>query len=99
MARPKMVTRTVGITRITAVVLNVNTLESHVQTFTVSGRYEQGTKELKTLLASKNTDDLMWIKAESVVYEEKLFGMSEEDFLAHAKELPPRKAGEADAEE
>lgn len=97
MARQRMITRTVGITRITAVVLNVNTLDSHVQTFTVSGKYEQGTKELKSLLASKNTDDLMWIKAESVVYEEKLYGMTEEEFLTHAKELPPR-TGKADEE-
>ena len=97
MARQRMITRTVGITRITAVVLNVNTLDSHVQTFTASGKYEQGTKELKSLLASKNTDDLMWIKAESVVYEEKLYGMTEEEFLTHAKELPPR-TGKADEE-
>lgn len=97
MARQRMITRTVGITRITAVVLNVNTLDSHVQTFTVSGKYEQGTKELKSLLASKNTDDLMWIKAESVVYEEKLYGMTEEEFLTHAKELPPR-TGKSDEE-
>ena len=97
MARQRMITRTVGITRITAVVLNVNTLDSPVQTFTASGKYEQGTKELKSLLASKNTDDLMWIKAESVVYEEKLYGMTEEEFLTHAKELPPR-TGKADEE-
>lgn len=97
MSRPKMVTRTVGITRITAVVLNVDTLESHETTITVTGKYEQGTKELKSLLASKSTETLMYVKAISCDYEEKLYGMTDEEFLVHAKELPPR-TGKADEE-
>lgn len=92
MSREKMVTRTVGTTDITAIVLNVETMVSEDVTFTVSGQYSLGTKELKNLLASKSDDTHLYVKATLCAYEEKLYGMTEAEFLKYAKVLPPRTA-------
>ena len=97
MAREKMITRTVGTTEITALTLNTDTLEAKEVTFTVPGLLECGTKEMKKLLTSMSTDSMTYVKAVKCAYIEKLYGMSESDFLKYAKELPPR-TGKADEE-
>ena len=94
MAREKMVTRTVGTTEVTALALNLNTREASEVTLTVPGLVEIGTKELKKILDSKSTTEISYVTALKCVYVEKLYGMTEEDFLKYAKELPPRTVKE-----
>lgn len=90
MAREKMVTRTIGSTEITVLALNLKTREVTEVTFTVPGLVESGTKELKKIQDSKSTSEVSYVTALKCEYKEKLYGMTEEEFLKYAKELPPR---------
>ena len=97
MARQKMVTRTITKSLITAIVLNVDTLESAPITFEVSGIYELGTREMKSLLDSRSDETHMYVKATKVEVIEQLYGMTEDEFIQYGRVLPPRT--KADAEE
>lgn len=92
MARERMITRTV--TEVTAKVMcvNVETAQVEVVTHVLSGNYEDNNQILKTLKKLHETDNYKLIKVEEVETKEKLYGMTEQQFIELAKELPPRTA-------
>ena len=92
MARERMITRTV--TEVTAKVMcvNVDTAQAEVVTHVLSGNYEDNSQILKTLKKLHETDNYKLIKVEEVETKEKLYGMTEQQFIELAKELPPRIA-------
>jgi len=92
MARERMITRTV--TEVTAKVMcvNVETAQVEVVTHVLSGNYEDDNQILKTLKKLHETDNYKLIKVEEVETNEKLYGMTEQQFIELAKELPPRTA-------
>lgn len=90
MAREAMVTRTIISTIANALCLNIETAEPFNQTVVLAGTY----KDAKTLeRAVKKAIENDTVKVATVVdsYEdEKLYGMTEVDFIKNAKVLPPR---------
>lgn len=97
--RERMVTRTVTATKATALCLNVTTSEPSNETLTLSGVFKND--KAKMLKAFQSVYDTEENKAVAIVaYEEieTLYGMTEQEFIKYAKELPPRKAGETDTE-
>lgn len=90
MARVPQVTRTMKSTKATVLCLNTETAEPFNDTVVLSGTYKDNKAILKTVKSQLDNDTVTAVKLVDVVIEEKLYGMSEQDFLNHAKELPPR---------
>ena len=89
MARERMVTRTVESTIAYTMCLNVETADVSVETYRVSGKFEE--KELlKKLKKLYETETFKVVAIQSTETEEKLYGMTEELFIELAHELPPR---------
>ena len=92
MARVPQVTRTIVTTKATALCLNVETGEAENATFTVPRTYKDNEKLLKAIKAVGETDTLKVVHIVDVQTEETLYGMTEQDFIAHASILPPRNS-------
>ena len=92
MARERMITRTV--TEVTAKVMcvDVETAQVSVVSYVLTGNYEDNEQILKTLKKLRETDNFKLIKVEGVETKEKLYGMTEQQFIELAKELPLRTA-------
>ena len=90
MARIRMVTRTVDTTTCTAVAVNLKSMALENLTVTVSGRFSENADMLKHLQATKDTDTFKFVQVLTLEHKEVLYGMPEDEFLKHAKVLPPR---------
>lgn len=93
MAKKPMVTRTITFTKVTALVINPSTREASEKDFKVSRTYRNDV-QLMAALEAFNTADcrIVSVIASEVITE--LYGMTEDDFIAAAKVLPPRTAQE-----
>lgn len=91
MARERMVTRTVSFTECNVMVMHVSTATVTTETLRISGTFDNDNDILKAVKKSYETvnDKPTYIVSSEV--KEILYGMSEEDFIRRAKELPPRK--------
>lgn len=89
MARKRMITRTVEQTTAQVMTLDVTTAEVQVRTYDIGGKYTDEDL-LKKLQKIFQTDTLKLVHVESQICKEVLLGMDEEDFIIHAKVLPPR---------
>lgn len=94
MARERSVTRTINVTTVKAITMDIETKAVSTQDFTISG--DTPTQDLALKQAKKlyETSTLKIVAIESLETIEKLYGMSEVEFLKYAKELDPttRKA-------
>lgn len=91
MARVPQVTRTIPTTIATIFCVNTEDRSTFEQTITLPRTYKD---EAKMMKAVENVLAGEPIKAVSITgYEvkETLYGMSEAEFIAHAKVLPPRE--------
>lgn len=93
MARERMVTRTVTQSTIEVMTVNVNTADVSIIPYKLGGMYDEA-EALKKLKKLFETDDLKLVHVESIITEELLLGMPEEDFIRFATVLPPRKQTE-----
>lgn len=100
MARERMITRTVDVTTVDCITMNIETVESGITKYELSGVYADETQLLKTLKKLYETDTFKVVAVKSQETKEVLYGMSEIDFIKIAKVLPPRnKSANADSED
>lgn len=94
MARERMVTRTITTNIFTVIAVKMETLT--VERMEIPASVEVDTIEKAEKYFRKNwaVDGYSFAKVESVNKIEKLFGMSETDFMRYAHELPPRTTNE-----
>lgn len=87
MAKPSMITRTVVGTKATVLCLNTETAEPFNDSVILSGKVDDKSalKQAKKILDNDTVSVCKVVDLESV---EKRYGMSEQDFIAHAVELP-----------
>lgn len=90
MAREKMVTRTVDIALVTCMTVDVTTQTVSYQTFEIVGLYPNNDKALEAVKKSSETDTYKIVMVKKVEQMERLYGMTEAEFIAYAKPLPPR---------
>lgn len=83
----RMVTRTVTVTTGTAVVINVNNLTPSEVPFQLVGEFKTPEHIMKKL--SPGGVDLKVIAVKKIEKKEARYGMTEEEFISMAKELPP----------
>ncbi len=97
MGRIAMVTRTINYTEVTALTVDLSNITeagtplTENKVFTLSGTYAELDKLMKALKKEYETDTLKVVAVMSTDVKEKLYGMTEQEFMALAKELPPRK--------
>lgn len=89
MARKPMVTRTLVSTQVTVLCLNVETAEPTNQTYELARTFNDDDKLLKALRAEYETDTNKLVHIVDKTEVEKMYGMSETDFMKYAQELDP----------
>lgn len=101
MARVRMVTRTVTVTTVGVMCLDVTTAEVQITNFEMSGTYADFDSALKAVKKVHETDTFKCVAVQHMTENEVLYGMTELEFIQMAKVLPPRGANstETDSEE
>lgn len=94
MARNKMVTRTIILTKCVVLALDTETIEPTNLTVEVSGTYQNEEKLMKAVKDVAETLTLKIVQILATETVEKLYGVSEQKFMEIAHELEPRKKKE-----
>ena len=95
MARVPMVTRTITTTKVNVMCLDITAGEPRNEVVTVPRTYKDDQALLKKVKQIIENDELKAVHIVSKEEIETLYGMTEDEFIATAKVLPPRKATEA----
>lgn len=90
MARQRMVTRTVLVTELEVMCVNVNTAEVSINEYKLSGTSYDKETAMKSLKKQYETDSFKLVNIQSINESEVLYGMTEEEFIELARVLPPR---------
>lgn len=99
MARKPMVTRTIQSTHATVLCMDLYHAEPCNVDVILPRTYKDNKSVLKAAEAKLNSDTLRAVMVVAVEVEEKLYGMTEEDFIAHATILPARASLKPPADE
>lgn len=94
MARESMVTRTIITTNATVMCINVETAEPYNETVKLPGTHKDNNAILKQAKKLLENDTVKCVHVVDVAEEQKLYGMKEVDFIAHAEILPSRSKDE-----
>lgn len=89
-----MVTRTITTTRANVMCLDVQAGEPFNKEITVPRTYKDDETLLKTVKPLIETETVKAVHIVSKTTIETLYGMTEQDFIEHAKVLPERNAKE-----
>lgn len=90
MARPQMVTRTFVTTKAKILSVKVSTEKTEIEEITLPRTYKTNDEILKIAQKNYGDNDTRFVHVIEKEEVETLYGMSEADFLKHAKVLPPR---------
>ena len=99
MARVPMVTRTIVSTKAEVMVVNTETGETSKVSVTLPRTYKDVAGMLKVAKPMLETDTVKAVTVTSFEVEEKLYGMTEVDFVKTAKVLTKEEAEEAEETE
>lgn len=94
MPRRAMVTRTIETTKVLALCVDLTTETPYKAEFILSGTFEEEKNIMKALKKVADDDVHKVVSVISTEVLETLYGMDEQDFIANAKVLPPRKTQE-----
>ena len=90
MARERMITRTVLTTECEVLCVNVSTVETTIQTFTLTGKQDNVEQILKSLKKEHETDTFKLVALQGdPVFKETMYGIKEIEFINIAKKLGP----------
>ena len=90
MARTPMVTRTIVTTKVNVMCLDVQAGEPCNKVITVPRTYKDDEALMKKVRPLLETETLKAVHIVDKQEIETLYGMTEQDFIEHAKLLPPR---------
>lgn len=96
MARAPMVTRTIKTTHATLMCVDTETAEVFNKDVILPRTFEDENAILKAAKKVHETGTCKVVAVVATEVNETLYGMSEADFIANAKPLPPRTTGTAD---
>lgn len=89
MARERMVTRTILETEVEVICIDVNTFETQIKTFTLTGFQKNNDYILKQLKKQHETDTFKLVAIQNIQEKETMYGMKEIDFIKVATKLDP----------
>lgn len=96
MARVRMVTRTVVVTVVEVMCVDVTTAQVQINEIEVSGSYTDNEVLLKAIKKQHENDSFKCVAVQSATEKEVLYGMEEIEFIKLAKVLPPRSKTETE---
>lgn len=99
MARVPMVTRTITTTKVNVMCLDIETGEPCNMITVVPRTYKDDEALLKKVKEVLETETLKPVHVVSKEEIETLYGMSEQEFIEHAKVMPPRTVSEENVTE
>lgn len=99
MAKMRMVTRTVKVTKVNVMCLDIEKGEAFNKYATISGVFDNPEKLLKACKEVLDTDTEKSVAIVEKKEIEQLYGMTEQDFISMAKLLPPRQVKDSEATE
>lgn len=99
MARIPMVTRTIITTKVTVLCLDIQSGEPCNKTITVPRTYKDDPSLMKVVRPMIETETLKAVHVVDKQEIEKLYGMTEQEFIEKAKLLPPRNKENTETEE
>ena len=88
MARERMVTRTLTISEVSALVVDITTAQTATKVYTITGEID-GAIALKQLKKLYETETEKIVATTDIKTTEKLYGLPEVDFFKVAVELDP----------
>ena len=92
MAREPKVTRTIKVTNVTFLAIDLVSAEPYTETVNITHAPKTEKLIMKKLEKEFDNENRKAVKIVDISITEKLYGMSEEDFIAYAEEMPPRKS-------
>lgn len=98
MARVPQVTRTIVTTECNVMCLNIQTGEPFNEVVVLPRTYKDDKKLLKKVQEVVDNDEQKAVHIVDKKVVETLYGMTEQDFIKYATELPPRGTVTADKE-
>lgn len=98
MARQPMVTRTFMTTKVKILAVNVENEETSTVELVLPRTYKDKAAMLKMAQKINDNEQLKYVHVIDAEVVETLYGMSESDFIAHAKSLPPRSVAAENTE-
>lgn len=99
MARTPMITRTLTATVCTVLCCDVEAGDTIIETVTVPRTYKTDEALMKALRPLIETEQIKPVHIQTKEVTETLYGMTEAEFMEHAKVLPPRgTTAEAEAD-
>ncbi len=90
MARTPMVTRTIPTTYVTIFCVNTEDRSTFEQSITLPRTYKDEAKLMKAVENALAGEPIKAVSIVSYEVKEKLYGMTEQEFIKNAKVLPPR---------
>lgn len=99
MARVPMVTRTITTTKVNVMCLDIETGEPCNKSVVVPRTYNDDEKLLKKVKEVLETETLKPVHVVDKEEIETLYGMTEQEFIAHSRVMPPRTVSEENATE
>lgn len=94
MAREPQVTRTITTTKVVALVANTVTREMEEREFILPRTYADDKKLAKAVEKAIIDETIKFVSVVDKEVQETLYGMTEQEFIAVAKVLPPRTKAE-----
>ena len=87
MGRIRMVTRTINVTDVTALCMDIASQQAVSKTFSLTGASYTQEKALKEVQKLYQTEELAIVAIQSLSQHEEIYGMLETDFLKVAKRM------------
>lgn len=91
MARAPQVTRTIQTTHATVLCMDIEHREPCNKEVVLPRTYKDEDAMMKAVKKAIESDTIKPVQVVTYNVQETLYGMSEQDFIAHATVLPPRK--------
>ena len=88
--RERMVTRTINATVATVLCMDIVNASATTKEIEISGTYKDDSDLLKVLKKKYDTADFVIVAIQKTETKEKLYGMTETDFMKYAKEMESR---------
>lgn len=98
MKKEKLITRTMVTTHVNVIMYDVSEKTTFEMPHNIVGKVSVN-DALEILHDTFDTDTLKVVMVNTMDYIEKLYGVTESEFMAIAKELPPRKINETQEDE
>ena len=92
--KKKIITRTLVTTEVKVMGIVLSEAKTIISEFSLVGSFKDNNDILNYIKATYEDGTIVYAMVTEVTEKETLYGMTESEFMSHAKQLPPRKVYE-----